>query len=205
MSSTPAPAVTKRLRTPVSRPMPMFSALVTISEVPNSPPNTEIRASARATRGTSRPGSLSRPTVSLFRTVCPVISARVVRLKTRRGSAASTSKCGAPYGRRCGRVRPPPAPPTGARWPRPVVSAMRVPAPMPRSTAVCRQIPRSTMRNSTVQPMVAPASATAEGAAYPGLPGRPVTSWAATRIMAIPMSSTVVPMTRGGKSRTTFA
>ncbi|MGY3678584.1 hypothetical protein ACVWXU_002207 [Streptomyces sp. TE33382] len=79
ISSTPAPAVTNRLRTRVSCTMPMFSALVTISDVPKTPAPSEVTASAREMRGTSRAASGVRPTASLFSTVCPVASASDAR------------------------------------------------------------------------------------------------------------------------------
>lgn len=74
----------------------MFSALVTINDVPKRAPTSETRASARATLGTSWPGSGTRPAVSLLKTLWPVISASVVRLNTSSGRAAIGSNSGAP-------------------------------------------------------------------------------------------------------------
>ena len=45
MRITPAARVTKRLRTPLTRTMPMFSPLVTIKGVPKRPPSSDVRPS----------------------------------------------------------------------------------------------------------------------------------------------------------------
>ena len=79
-STTPAAAVTNRLRTPVTRTMPMFSPLVTMSGRPKNPPKSEVSASPRTVFGTSVRVSISLPTASALMTVWPVASAMEARL-----------------------------------------------------------------------------------------------------------------------------
>lgn len=72
--------MTKRLRTPVTRTMPMFSPLVTISGSPKNPPRKETAASPRMVLGTSVRRSMALPTASALMTVWPVASAIEARL-----------------------------------------------------------------------------------------------------------------------------
>lgn len=53
MRTTPDAAVTHRLRTPMTRTIPMFSPLVTMSGRPRKPPRRDVNASPRMVLGTS--------------------------------------------------------------------------------------------------------------------------------------------------------
>jgi surfactin synthase thioesterase subunit len=74
------PVSDARLRTPVTRTMPMFSPLHTISGVPKMPPVSDVSASARMVLGASRRGTIFLPTASPLITVWPVVSAMDAKL-----------------------------------------------------------------------------------------------------------------------------
>ncbi len=73
----------------------------------------------------------------------------------------------------------------------PLSAATSVPPARPKSTDICRQTPRMNRKNRAVMPSVAKPS-----------PGPEAIIGAVILIMLIPIRTTVVPMTRGGKNRT---
>ncbi len=180
--------------------MPMFSPLVMISEVPKQPPTRDISASPRIVRGTSRRRFTGRPTTSLTATVWLVASAIETTLNRSIGSDASRSNFGQPNGKAVGRLSNGPAN-TASRRSMPATAATSVPATRPNMTASCPNRPGSTRTNSTVSRTVAIARPRPARSPNAGVPGRPAMTPPYTAIKFTPTSSSMVPITSGGKNR----
>ncbi|MCY1372635.1 hypothetical protein D9M69_598560 [compost metagenome] len=176
----------------------MFSPLVMISEVPNIPPTSEVSASARMVRGTSRCWSTGLPTASLIASAWPVASTIEITANTISGIAATTSKVGMPNGNGVGSAI------TGVidtwpTWKAPVSAAASAPPSNPSRIASCASMPVSNRDAATVQAMVANASSRLSGSTVVPAAGWPAISRPDTCARLIATSSSIVPTTTGGK------
>lgn len=195
----PAVATTQRLRTRVMPTSPTFCANAVYGKVLNTPPRTVERPSARRPSASER-GWTGRPVISPTAMKSPVVSVIVTRATISIDAIAAPWNVGVPKWNgvliptQCASATPP-------KSVKPVGTATAVPTTMPTSTATRLRnggAKRCTARTTT---RTNAASATFFGAPKSFEPAPPATQLPATGSSETPMIRMTVPVTSGGKKR----
>lgn len=198
----PARGTTQRLRTRVMPTRPTFWAYAVYGKVLKTPPSTVERPSAR--RPSAREcGSTLRSVISPTAIRSPVVSVIVTSATTSIDTIAENSKAGAPKGN--GVLIPTQsAPLTPSKSVNPKGTATTRPTTMPTSTAIRlrkaganRCTPSTTTSTNTAGAMFLGAPKSAE-------PTPPATRLPSTGSSEIPMVRITVPVTSGGKKRSSL-
>ncbi len=198
----PAVATTQRLRTRVMPTSPTFCAYAVYGKVLKTPPRTVERPSARSPSASGR-GSTLRPVISPTAIRSPVVSVIVTTATTSIDAIAETSKEGAPKWN--GVLTPSQsASPTPPKSVKPNGTATARPAAMPTRTAIRLRNTGAKRCTPSTTSRTKPASARFFGSPKSSAPWPPAAQLPATGIRETPMIRMTVPVTSGGKNRSSF-